>query len=281
MLTDFGIAKIVETTNEETLTGTGVGVGTPDYMAPEQGLGKEVDGRADIYALGIIFFELISGRKPYTADTPMAVLVKQANDPIPRISSYNLDLPDALQEFIDKCLSKRPEDRFGDMDEFLINLMELRNGKSSNLMELVFLPGKDKKQEKTKHEEKTYDIQENLVVNDNEQTDKYGHFRKKKFVLGTGLIIIVFFLLFVIYTLVKPITPDEKKIDLDNDQALSVSFSSTPDLPTKTSTSTIVSSTATPKVTLTPTLGIGSSRIRQADGMVQVYVPAGEFIMGY
>ncbi len=84
MLTDFGIAKLLEMSDGQTLTGTGLGVGTPEYMAPEQGLGKEVDARADVYSLGVVLYELVTGRKPYTADTPMAVIIKHMTDPLPR-----------------------------------------------------------------------------------------------------------------------------------------------------------------------------------------------------
>ncbi|MGB9724679.1 MAG: serine/threonine-protein kinase, partial [Chloroflexia bacterium] len=94
MLSDFGIAKLLET-EETTLTGTGVGVGTPEYMAPEQGLGRKVDARADVYALGVVLYELVTGRKPYTADTPMAVVFKHLSDPLPRPRAYVPELPEA------------------------------------------------------------------------------------------------------------------------------------------------------------------------------------------
>ena len=84
MLTDFGIAKLLDAGEGQTLTATGVGVGTPEYMAPEQGLGKEVDARTDVYSLGVVFYELVTGRKPYVADTPMAVVFKHLTDPLPR-----------------------------------------------------------------------------------------------------------------------------------------------------------------------------------------------------
>ena len=83
ILADFGIAKMLESELTSDLTGTNVGVGTPDYMAPEQGLGKGVDHRPDDYALGIVFYEMITGRKPYTADTPLAAMRKQAREPPP------------------------------------------------------------------------------------------------------------------------------------------------------------------------------------------------------
>jgi len=97
MLTDFGIAKLLESDEGQTLTtGTGVGVGTPEYMSPEQGLGQEVDARADIYSLGIIFYEMVTGRKPFRADTPMAVVVKHINEPLPRCQSSDYNVPVVL-----------------------------------------------------------------------------------------------------------------------------------------------------------------------------------------
>ena len=80
---DFGIAKILELEGSIALTGMGVGVGTPEYMAPEQWTGKVVP-QTDQYALGVVLYELVTGCKPYTADTPVAILLKQANEPLPR-----------------------------------------------------------------------------------------------------------------------------------------------------------------------------------------------------
>ena len=119
MLTDFGIAKMLDLSEAQTLTGTGVGIGTPEYMAPEQGLGREVDGRADIYSLAIIFYELITGRKPYTADTPMAVVFKHISDPLPRPGEYVPGLPEQVEKVLFKALAKKPEDRYESMDGFI------------------------------------------------------------------------------------------------------------------------------------------------------------------
>jgi serine/threonine protein kinase len=116
MLTDFGIAKLLENDEGHTLsTGTGVGIGTPEYMAPEQGMGKDVDARADIYSLGIILYEMLTGRKPFTADTPMAVIVKHIHDPLPRAKKYIPDLPDPVERILLKSLAKEPDDRYQDM----------------------------------------------------------------------------------------------------------------------------------------------------------------------
>jgi len=118
MLTDFGIARLLENEDTQTLTGTGVGVGTPEYMSPEQGLGREVDGRTDIYSLGVVLYELVTGRKPYTADTPMAVVLKQSTEPLPRPTDFVKDLPESIEKLLIKALAKNPDDRYQDMAGF-------------------------------------------------------------------------------------------------------------------------------------------------------------------
>jgi serine/threonine protein kinase/Tol biopolymer transport system component len=117
MLSDFGIAKILESQGSTSLTGTGVGMGTPEYMAPEQWLGK-TSARSDLYSLGVVLYEMVTGRKPYTADTPPAILLKQANDPLPRPRQFVPDLPDQVEKIIFKVLAKKPEDRYSSMEEF-------------------------------------------------------------------------------------------------------------------------------------------------------------------
>jgi serine/threonine protein kinase len=100
MLSDFGIAKILHI-GESTLTASGVGIGTPEYMAPEQAMGDAV-AQSDIYALGIVLFELVTGQKPFVADTPMAVMLKHINEPLPDPRTLNPALPDELDRFWQK-----------------------------------------------------------------------------------------------------------------------------------------------------------------------------------
>lgn len=120
ILTDFGIAKLLEGTGGHTLTGSGVGIGTPEYMAPEQGIGASaIDARADIYSLGIVLYEMITGRKPYIADTPMAVVLKQMTDPLPRPTDFVPDLPEGVEHILFKALAKQPDDRYLDMNAFI------------------------------------------------------------------------------------------------------------------------------------------------------------------
>ncbi len=107
-LTDFGIAKIVE--GSLVLSKTGMITGTPQYMSPEQARAEKVDHRADIYALGIVAYEMLVGRVPFTADTPVAVLMKHVMDPIPL--PPETEVPEPVTRVLLKCLAKRPEDRW-------------------------------------------------------------------------------------------------------------------------------------------------------------------------
>jgi Tol biopolymer transport system component/predicted Ser/Thr protein kinase len=110
LLTDFGIAKMVEGSIH--LTRTGGIVGTPAYMSPEQIQGEALDGRSDVYSLGIMLYEMATGRPPYRAETPPAIFVKHLHDPLPPPRSLNAALPHAVERVILKALAKRREDRY-------------------------------------------------------------------------------------------------------------------------------------------------------------------------
>ena len=134
LLTDFGVAKIIDQEATMDLTGTNAAVGTPEYMAPEQVTSKSVDQRADIYALGVVFYEMVTGRKLYTADTPMAVLFKHASEPLPRPSRFVPNLPQPVENILLKALAKNPKDRYQDMQVFALalqNLLLKREGRPS------------------------------------------------------------------------------------------------------------------------------------------------------
>ena len=117
---DFGISRASEldSDTDERLTKTGQILGTPYYMAPEQADGfREVDGRTDIYAMGIILFEAATGKLPFTARTPIGLLTKHASEAPQPPRELNDDVPPLLENTILKCLEKDPEDRFKDMVE--------------------------------------------------------------------------------------------------------------------------------------------------------------------
>jgi len=133
MLSDFGIAKMLEADETVDLTGTGVGVGTPEYMSPEQAQGRPVDGRSDIYSLGVIFYEMITGRKPYRADTPYAVAIKQVNEPLPAPRKFVPELPEDVERFLLKALAKEPENRHTSMQEFTSAMEGLGRSQSQTI----------------------------------------------------------------------------------------------------------------------------------------------------
>src|SRR5215510_898957 len=117
LLTDFGLARMVEASAK--LTTSGAIMGTPAYMSPEQGAGSQVDRRSDIYSLGIILYEMVTSRVPYVAETPIAVVFKHIQDPLPSARKFNPALPESIELVLLKALAKSPEDRFQTAEDFV------------------------------------------------------------------------------------------------------------------------------------------------------------------
>ncbi|GIW11705.1 MAG: hypothetical protein KatS3mg061_2762 [Dehalococcoidia bacterium] len=115
LLSDFGIARMLE---GQRLTRPGIGMGTPEYMSPEQGMSDTIDGRSDIYSLGIVLFELATGRLPFEGETPFATLYQQIHQPLPLPSRINPALSPALENVILRATAKRPEDRYQTAEQF-------------------------------------------------------------------------------------------------------------------------------------------------------------------
>ena len=138
-LTDFGLAKVLEGSSD--LTVSGVVMGTPLYMAPEQSVGDEVDGRADIYAAGVILYEMVTGQPPFQAETPMAIVLAHLHEPLPLPRDINPNVPDEIQRVILKALAKKPEDRYQTAKEMADKLSETiaTISLSSNATTLQFL----------------------------------------------------------------------------------------------------------------------------------------------
>lgn len=130
MLTDFGISKILEGDQITVdLTATGTGIGTPEYMAPEQGLEHVVDARVDVYALGMVLYELVTGNLPFRADTPLAVLLKKNTEPLPSPKKFIPNLPNDVEWTIIKALQREPNNRFQSAGELLAALENIAEGK--------------------------------------------------------------------------------------------------------------------------------------------------------
>jgi serine/threonine-protein kinase len=117
LVTDFGIAKAAQEASASQLTTEGMVVGTPHYMSPEQATGERVDGRSDIYALGVVLYQMLAGTPPFEGESAQSVLMKQATvDPLP-IRQLRGDVPAALAAVIERMLAKDPADRYQTADE--------------------------------------------------------------------------------------------------------------------------------------------------------------------
>ncbi|MEM7034011.1 MAG: protein kinase, partial [Chloroflexota bacterium] len=114
ILTDFGIARLVKDVG---ITASGAVPGTPGYMSPELGKGEPADERSDIYALGVILYELLTGQLPFKGDTPVAVMMKHLSEPVPPPSQINPHLPDRVEKIMLRALSKEQDDRFQTTDD--------------------------------------------------------------------------------------------------------------------------------------------------------------------
>lgn len=110
-LTDFGIARVLGQSPGMTITTQGV-VGTPSYMSPEQAQGQSLDGRSDVYSLGVMLFEMATGRRPFQSDTPYSIAVMQVMTPPPSPKSFNPKLSTAIEQVILKSMKKKREDRY-------------------------------------------------------------------------------------------------------------------------------------------------------------------------
>ena len=134
---DFGLARMAGT---EHLTNDGYMVGTPAYMSPEQVLAHEIDGRADLYAMGVVLYRMLTGQLPFKADSGIAMAQKQMYDQPTPVRQLRMELPAAAEEIITRALAKKPEDRFQNADQFKAALAMLNGVTSAEITRTLTSP---------------------------------------------------------------------------------------------------------------------------------------------
>jgi serine/threonine-protein kinase len=120
VVSDFGIARAINVAGKGRMTGTGIAVGTPGYMSPEQAGGvDELDGRSDVYSLGCVLFEMLAGGPPFTGWSAQAILARQVLEPVPRLRTFRGTVPEWLEQAVTRALANAPVDRFDGAAEFV------------------------------------------------------------------------------------------------------------------------------------------------------------------
>jgi serine/threonine-protein kinase len=127
---DFGIARAMSSADEE-LTQTGSVMGTATYFSPEQAQGLAVDARADLYSLGVVLYEMVTGRPPFSGDSPLAIAYKHVQDPPPRPSTLVPDIPAGLEAIIMKLLQKQPDNRYASAQDLRSDLNRFLSGETT------------------------------------------------------------------------------------------------------------------------------------------------------
>jgi len=244
LLTDFGIAKLVQEGTEK-ITATGALIGTPAYMSPEQGRGEAVDERTDIYTLGVILYEMVTGRAPFKAETPVAVMLKHIQEAIPSPRMVNPEVPQAVEQVIIKALAKDPAERFataGELAHALRAALPEDTWPRAAGEELTML-GQPQPIGSVKASRSARGVATSQVL-----------FKRGSF---WGWAVLALILVAIIGSVVWRNTPDAQQA-------------------TAPASSTVTRSTASP---LAPQLEAGA-QTTGADGAVLLFIPAGPFVMG-
>jgi serine/threonine protein kinase len=145
ILMDFGIVKIL---GGDSHTTTGALVGTARYMSPEIIRGTSADHRADIYSLGVTFFEMLSGRPPFVADSAMTLMMMHLNDPVPDVRDFRSDVPAEIKHILEKCLAKDRDNRYQSAEELSADLKQALDGKKKPVASTATMKVPAKEREK-------------------------------------------------------------------------------------------------------------------------------------
>ncbi|HEX2170903.1 MAG TPA: Stk1 family PASTA domain-containing Ser/Thr kinase, partial [Dehalococcoidia bacterium] len=136
-VTDFGIARAVTRDGEATMTQTGMVIGTAAYLSPEQAQGNPVDARSDVYALGCVLFEMLTGRTPFAGDTPLSIAYKHVRENVAPPSETNPDVPRELDAIVLKAMAKNPDNRYASATEMQEDLQRYLGGQTPHATPLL------------------------------------------------------------------------------------------------------------------------------------------------
>ena len=260
LLADFGLVKVAADSLH--LTASGASVGTPQYMSPEQAQGLTVDQRSDIYSLGIVLYEAVTGRPPFRADGPMAIVLKHINEPLPPPRELRSDLPEEMERVIFKALAKSPADRYQRMEEFLVDLQRAHPPFAQQMMQrrsdllrphkLPATPGSSSPP---------------LIV---PRLSRRRSFPWTKIIIALLLLTLILIPL----ALKSLMMPSASMAPLVSEVARTPGPSATPD------PGPAVSTPSPSVVPATPTSQAIELRMWEADGAEMALIPAGEFTMG-
>ena len=286
ILGGIGLVKILEIEGSTNLTGTGSGLLSPEYLAPEQWTGK-AQPQSDIYSLGILFYELLTGQKPFTSDTRQGLKYKHSSAEIPQAAETVEDIPRAVDLVLHKALAKEPQNRFKNMQEFAQALEILGWGGSSEELKKL-LAARPQAQKTSPPPQPVEEIKKKQPLEKKQKSSRR----------GLALALAVIFLALVAAGLI--FLPDIlKKADQSPPAAVSVEITpTTAELPNETPAEVLQPETQEPAAeaeltseateeavpteepSATPQPSAGSVRTAETDGMQLVYIPAGEFLMG-
>jgi eukaryotic-like serine/threonine-protein kinase len=130
VVADFGVARAVTAAADSALTQAGMLIGTPAYMSPEQASDEPLDARCDIYALGCVLFEMLSGRPPFTGSAPLAIIAQRLTEPAPTLAAVGVVVPPGVEQLVARALAQRPDDRFSSGAELARALADAEAGQS-------------------------------------------------------------------------------------------------------------------------------------------------------